>query len=219
MIWFDSVNALANNHSKNQGPALCSLCYFSCKSTSQGLVQHSLYPCPGLCVMQEWHGTIATAKTDYVFDSNRERSRVNQVVMISMQYFQLKEDSELPSIGHFAPFKVVLAIEDDVSRARQLEVANWMIAEGGRYVMICGENCAGWQQAIRQANLELYDIEDMNPADFVMITSHAHERLRSVFWHARKHANHPNVRFDQVITIHLGQRNRSVEYLAMFDKA
>jgi hypothetical protein len=139
--------------------------------------------------------------------------------MTSMQYFQINEHCELPSIEHLAPFKAVLAIEDDVSRARQLEVANWLITMGSRYVMICGENCTAWQQAIRRTNLELFAIEDMDPADFVMITTHAHERLRNVFWHARKHACHPDVRFDQAITIHLGQRNRSVEYLAMFDKA
>jgi hypothetical protein len=139
--------------------------------------------------------------------------------MQSMQYFQLTEQGELPGIEHFAPFKVVLAIEDDVSQARQLELANWMVAKGGRYVMICGENCEGWQQVIRQANLDLFAIEDMKPEEFVMITTHAHERLRNVFWHARKIAHHPDVKFSQVITLHLGKQNRSVEYLAIFDKA
>ena len=142
--------------------------------------------------------------------------RVGQVAMNSMQYFQLTEQGQLPDIGHLAPFKVVLAIEDDVSEARQLELANWMVAKGGRYVMICGENCEGWQQVIRQANLGLFAIEDMKPEEFVMITTHAHERLRNVFWHANKIARHPDVKFSEVITIHLGRQNRSVEYLAMF---
>jgi hypothetical protein len=144
--------------------------------------------------------------------------RVGQVAMNSMQYFQLTEQGELPDIEHLAPFKAVLAIEDDVSEARQLELANWLIANGGRYVMICGENCEGWKQLIRQANLDLFAIEDMKPEEFVMITTHAHERLRNVFWHARKIAHHTHVQFSQVITIHLGSQNRSVEYLAMFEK-
>ena len=139
--------------------------------------------------------------------------------MKSMQYFQLAEQGDLPGIGHLAPFKVVLAIEDDVSRDRQLEVAAWLVEAGGHYVMICGENCEGWQQAIRQANLDLFAIEDMKPEEFVMITTHAHERLRNVFWHARKHARHSHVKIAQVISIHLGKQNRSIEYLAMFDKA
>jgi hypothetical protein len=143
---------------------------------------------------------------------------MDQVVMKPMQYFQLTEQGELPGIGHFAPFKVVLAVEDDVSRSRQLEVATWLVEKGGRYVMICGDNCEDWQQVIRQVNLQLFAIEDMKPEEFVMITTHAHERLRNVFWHARKHARHTHVKFAEVITIHLGKQNRSVEYLAMFDK-
>jgi len=139
--------------------------------------------------------------------------------MKSMQYFRLTEQGELPGVGHFAPFKVVLAIEDDVSRARQLEIATWLVEKGGRYVMICGENCEEWQQAIRQANLEQFSIEDIKPEEFVMITTHTNERLRNVFWHASKHARHTHVKFDQAITIHLGKQNRSVEYLAMFEKA
>ena len=144
---------------------------------------------------------------------------MGQVAMESMQYFKLAEQDELPDVGHSAPFKTVLAIEDDISRPRQLEVANWLIEEGCRYVMICGQNCEGWQQTIRQANLDMFDLEDMLPEDFVMITTHAHERLRNVFWHARKHARHTHVKFTQVITLHLGKQNRSVEYLAMYDKA
>ena len=143
---------------------------------------------------------------------------MDRLVMKSMQYFQVTEQGELPGIGHFAPFKVVLAVEDDVSRARQLEIATWLVEKGGRYVMMCGENCEDWQQVIRQVNLNLFAIEDMKPEEFVMITTHAHERLRNVFWHARKHARHTHVKFAQVITIHLGNQNRSVEYLAMFDK-
>ena len=52
--------------------------------------------------------------------------------MTSMEYIQLTEHSDLPAIGHFAPFKVVLAIEDTVSRARQLEVSKWLVEMGGK---------------------------------------------------------------------------------------
>jgi len=139
--------------------------------------------------------------------------------MESMQYFKLSEQGELPDIEHCAPFKAVLAIEDDINRPRQLEIANWLIGKGCRYIMICGENCEDWQQTLRRVNLDLFDIEDMKPEDFVMLTTHAHERLRNVFWHAKKHARHPQVKFTQAITLHLSQQNRSVEYLAMYDKA
>ncbi len=139
--------------------------------------------------------------------------------MTSMEYFQLSEHNDLPDIGHFAPFKVVLAIEDTVSSARQHEVSNWLIKMGGKYVMICGSNCASWEESIRQANLDQVDIEHMKPQEFVMITTHQHERLRNVFWHAKKHARHSHVKFSDILTIHIGNQNRSVEYLAMLSKA
>ena len=94
-----------------------------------------------------------------------------------------------------------------------------MVEMGGKYVMICGSNCASWEETIRQANLDQVDIEQMKPEEFVMITTHRHERLRSVFWHAKKQAYHSHVKFNNILTIHVGNQNRSVEYLAMFRKA
>ena len=136
-----------------------------------------------------------------------------------MEYFQLTEQNDLPGIAQLAPFKVVLAIEDTVSDARQNQISIWLVEAGGRYVMICGKDCKSWEQSIRQANLEQVDLEDMEPRDFVMITTHENERLRNVFWHARKHARHSHVKFNSTLTIHIGSRNRSVEYLSMFEKA
>ncbi|MDH3632406.1 MAG: hypothetical protein OER98_14885 [Gammaproteobacteria bacterium] len=139
--------------------------------------------------------------------------------MTSIEYIQLTEHTDLPVIEHFAPFKVVLAIEDTVSRARQHEISRWLVEMGGKYVMICGSDCASWEEIIRQANLDRVDIEHMKPQEFVMITTHQHERLRNVFWHAKKHAHHSHVKFNNILAIHIGSQNRSVEYLAMFNKA
>ena len=139
--------------------------------------------------------------------------------MAPMEYFQLTEQNDLPGIGHFAPFKVVLAIEDTVGYSRQNEVSNWLVEMGGKCVMICGNHCKSWEQSIRQANLDQVDIENMGPQDFVMITTHKHEKLRNVFWHAKKVARHTHVKFNNILTIHIGSQNRSVEYHAMFEKA
>lgn len=136
-----------------------------------------------------------------------------------MEYFQLSETNELPSIGHLAPFKVVLAVEDTVERSRQDQVANWLVEMGGKYVMICGSHCKSWEESIRQANLEQVSLENMTPEQFVMITTHEKERLRNVFWHAKKLARHTHVKFTNTVAIHIGSQNRSVEYLAMFEKA
>jgi hypothetical protein len=136
-----------------------------------------------------------------------------------MEYFQITEAGNLPDIGKFAPFKVVLAIENPVSRARQVAISDWLVQSGGRYVMLCGENCEAWEQTIRQSNLDQADLDSMQPEQFVMITVHRHERLRNVFWHAKKHARHSHVKFAHTLTIHVGNQNRSVEYHSMFGKA
>ena len=136
-----------------------------------------------------------------------------------MKYFQINEQSDLPNIDQYAPFKAVLAIEETVNEARQTEIAKWLVEAGGKYLMVCGENCKSWETPIRQANLNKVDIKHMRPEDFVMITTHEHEKLRQVFWHAQKQAYHSHVKFDNILTIHLGSKNRSVEYFSVFDKA
>ena len=136
-----------------------------------------------------------------------------------MEYFQFTENNDLPAIRHFAPSKIVLAIEDTVSRTRQYEVSKWLVEMGGKYVMICGVNCQSWEESIRQANLDQMDLKDMKPQEFVMITTHQNEKLRNVFWHAKKHARHTHVKFVNILTIHIGNQHRSVDYLSMFGKA
>ena len=52
-----------------------------------------------------------------------------------------------------------------------------------------------------------------------MITPHHGERLRGVFWHAKKFARHTHVDLQHLLVIHLGEQNRSTEYVSIFDKA
>jgi hypothetical protein len=136
-----------------------------------------------------------------------------------MEYIQLVANKDLPEISQFSPFKAVLAVEDSVAPARQTEISDWLVGMGGKYVMICGEDSQSWADSIRQANLKLVNIDDMQAEEFVMITVHHQERLRNVFWHARKHARHTHVEIKHILVIHIGQQNRSIEYLSMFDKA
>ena len=136
-----------------------------------------------------------------------------------MEYIQLTESNFLPDIGRLAPFKAVLAIEHAVSRTRQHEISAWLVEMGGKYVMICGEGCKDWEDNIRRINLNRVGLENMTPEEFVMITTHAREGLRNVFWHAKKHAHHTHIDMKNIVTVHIGSRNRSVEYSSIFQKA
>jgi hypothetical protein len=136
-----------------------------------------------------------------------------------MEYINLSENGELPEIGKLAPFKVVLAIEDPVDSTRRRQITRWLVEAGALYVMICGSDCDDWQEAIRRANLAQVSLERMQPQEFVMITTHPHERLRGIYRYARKHAKHTHVRLDNIVTVHLARRNREVEYKNLFNKS
>jgi len=138
---------------------------------------------------------------------------------MTMQYFQPGETGDLPSIDQFAPFKAIVAIEDTVSDGRRVDISNWLVESGALYVMLTGVECEAWRQSIRQANLERVDLDEMQPEQFVMITMHGREKLRGVFWHAKKHARHTHVQIDNILVIHIGDTNRSLEYSALFGKA
>ncbi len=136
-----------------------------------------------------------------------------------MEYIQLNEDNALPAVRHLAPFKAVIAIEDPVSRDRQSEICLWLVESGCKYVMICGEHYPGWEDMVRQINLDQVSLDAMTPEQFIMITTHAREGLRSVFWHAKKHAKHSHVKMTDIVTLHIGKQNRSTDYLSIFHKA
>lgn len=135
-----------------------------------------------------------------------------------MEYIQVREYGDLPGIIRGAPFKAVLAIEDQVSRERQREISDWLVAKGCLYAMVCGQDCESWQDSIRQANLDRVPIEDMQPQQFVMITMHIYEKLRVVYRFAKKHAHHTHVKIDHMLTIHVSNRNREVEYHNLFNR-
>ena len=135
-----------------------------------------------------------------------------------MEYIQIGENGGLPQISNLAPFKAVLAIEDTVSRERRQQVSDWLVGMGCMYVMICGSDCESWQQSIRDANLERIPLERIRPEQFVMITVHLHERLRSVFRHAKKYARHTEVELRSIVTVHVSRQNREVDYHNQFNK-
>ena len=136
-----------------------------------------------------------------------------------VEYVQIEAGKGLPAIERFAPFKAVLAVEDATDDTRRNEICDWLVGMGARYVMVCGDDCQAWVDALRAANLRQVDIDSMQAEQFVMITAHHGERLRSVFWHAKKHARHTHVDLRHTLAIHLGEQNRSIEYLSLYDKA
>lgn len=136
-----------------------------------------------------------------------------------MEYIQINQIGELPDISGFSPFKAVVAVEDRLCDRRRDDISHWLTQMGGLYVMICGEDIALWSASIRKANLGQHELATMTPEKFVMITEHQNERLRSVFWHAKKYAKHTHVKLETLVVIHVSSENRAVDYLSIFNKS
>jgi hypothetical protein len=136
-----------------------------------------------------------------------------------MRYINVNQEAELPDISRFAPFKAVVAVEDRVGRDRQAEISAWLVEMGCRYVMSCGDDCDSWSETVRNANLKGMTIGDLEARDFVMVTAHPREPLKTVFWFAKNAARHPEVAFREFLVIHLAETGRAGEYEAVFQKA
>ena len=136
-----------------------------------------------------------------------------------MHYIQITPEGALPDVSRHAPFMAVIAPEEKLEDARQAEIARWLVDSGARYVLVCGPSASRWKEAVRAANLAAFDIDSMQPEDFVMITAHAHESLRGIYWHAKKHARHTHHELKNLLTIHISLENRAAAYAAQHSKA
>ena len=133
-----------------------------------------------------------------------------------MKYLRIHRLTELPDLSGLAPFKAVLSIEEPVSNERQQEICAWLVGMGCRYVMVHGQMCRSWCDAVRRANLTAFDIHGMTAGDFVMVVDHQSESLKAVFWYARKFATHPEYNLKECVIVHIGADDRSSEYESLY---
>jgi len=138
--------------------------------------------------------------------------------MQSMKYICLAETTGLPEVSQFAPFKVLLSVDMAVSAERQQQISTWLVEMGAMHVTICGEDCDSWKESIRQANLDMVSLDDMQPEQFVMITTHPYEGLRAVFKQLKKHARHTHVDLSFTLVVHLANESGESEYVSIFSR-
>ncbi len=138
--------------------------------------------------------------------------------MQSMKYIWLADANDLPDINQYAPFKALLSVDEAVSTERQQQISIWLVIMGAMHVTIRGEDCLSWKESIRQANLDMVSLDEMQPEQFVMITIHPSEGLRSVFRQIKKHARHTHVDLDFTIIVHLAKQSGDIEYHSIFSR-
>jgi hypothetical protein len=138
--------------------------------------------------------------------------------MQTMKYIWLTQAQDLPDISQHAPFKVLLSLDEAVSPERQLQISNWLVDMGAMHVTIRGEGSQNWKDSIRQTNLEKVGLDEMQPEQFVMITTHPGENLRSIFDQLKKHARHTHVDLEFTVIVHLAEQSAQTQYVSIFSR-
>ncbi len=138
--------------------------------------------------------------------------------MQSMKYIWLKDTNDLPNINQYAPFKVLLSIDLALSPEDRQQISSWLVEMGAMHVTIRGEDCLNWKESIRQANLEKVKLDEMQPEQFVMITTHPFESLRSLYGQLKKHAKHTHLKLDLTVIVHLALQSGDAEYCSIFSR-
>jgi hypothetical protein len=136
-----------------------------------------------------------------------------------VQYLQLQPESKLPDISALNPFRTVVIAEEPVALDWLYKVSSWLVWSGTLYVMTWGNSCEYWHDSIDFANMEVFNFEQIPEEKFVMTTWHENEPLEEVFWFSKNSAFHPIVEISNTLILHISNRDRSLEFLSMYENS
>ena len=136
----------------------------------------------------------------------------------SVAYLHLEPGANPGPLG-FRPFKVVVAVEADVSPQWQSLISDWLIQSGCLYMMAWGRGCSSWDDSVDLSNVEAFDFADIPDDQFVMTTWHSDESLAEVLWFSKYTASHPTVELDKTLLLHISSECREQDFLRGYDEA
>jgi len=139
--------------------------------------------------------------------------------MKSLEYLHLLPGHAPPRLEGVAPFKMVVVIDADVTPEWQGQVSGWLVEAGCRYMMAWGKNCSDWDSSVDEANLAVFDFEEVPEDASVMTTWHDGEPLDEVFWFSEFCAMHPSLALERTYILHIAPEPREVEMLKTFRDA
>jgi hypothetical protein len=137
----------------------------------------------------------------------------------TLTYAHLPPDAALPAVEHLPPFIAIVLIEDEVPQTWQWEVCRWLAASSCRYVLVWGEQCGEWEDAIDEARLEACDYGDIAEEDLVLTTSHEDENWEEVFWYAKHRTSHPAHVLGAILVLHIAQTEKREEITQLYATA
>jgi hypothetical protein len=135
------------------------------------------------------------------------------------RYVRIAPSDPLPDISSEAPFRAVIVLDAEYSPEWQNVASDWLVEAGCLYMMAWGPNCSTWGDSMDWSNVLAFQNQEIPDEKFVMTTWHSDESLESVFWFAGAAAHHPDVELNETILIHVGQTDREVEFLNLYERA
>ena len=135
------------------------------------------------------------------------------------KYLQLQPGSALPDIAAMSPFRAVVIVETSVVSEWQSLVSDWLVQSGCLYMMAWGINCSSWDDSVDAANNGQFNFGEIPENKFVMTTWHDKEPLADLLWFAKNSACHPSVDLDQILLLHISEKNSEDEVLRAYADA
>ena len=136
-----------------------------------------------------------------------------------MNYIQVKEQEELPSIEHLYPFKCLVIISESVSQARQSEISMWLVKSGCVVMCAWGINCSAWDDSVDDASIEMFNYDLPPPERFVLTTWHENESLEDAMFFLKHTITHPEHDLENAVLLHISSQNQCSEIVTEFENA
>jgi hypothetical protein len=138
---------------------------------------------------------------------------------MSITYLCVQPESELPDISELKPFRVVIVINEKLSKDWLEKISRWLANSTCLYAMTWGKQCEQMHDQIDLANLEAYEFKEIPEDKFMMTTWHEKEPLSEVFWYSKNCAFHPSVDLPQVLLLHISMTDRQEHFLSEYQTA
>lgn len=132
---------------------------------------------------------------------------------------RVDEATVLQDLG-FKPYRCVVVIEDQVSKDKQNEISDWLVATGCLYMMAWGPDCSSWDDSVDASNCEQFNYESIPEESFVMTTWHENESLDEVFWFAQNSTDEAcdGTPIDHTLILHVSVTDKRNKLLAAYEK-
>jgi hypothetical protein len=132
-----------------------------------------------------------------------------------IDYIQINPNIKLPIIDGFNPFKAILVIDHEYSNEWQVEVSEWLVISGCKYMFAWGLSCSSWDDSVDIAEIELRQ----NTSDYEVITTwHDDEILTDVFKFA-KMVIHEDYVLSNTLIIHVSNKSNKKKLIAEYEHA